>query len=394
MRIAIMTDSYRPTVDGVVTAVLVTRKALEDLGHTVFVIAPDPGPEYREEGVYYFRAQKFSMYPGYFIPWFPSYTSDLIRKLNVDVIHVRGVAFMALKALVASHNTGVPVVLTYDTLVTDVIARYSPVKLPPGMLVGSASVYLRQLLKRCNTVLVPTPSAGREVTETVGARPRRMEVVPTGIDTERFTRRPEGGEAVRRKYGLIGKRIVIAVGRVSFEKNEDLVIRSMKLLPEDVVLLIVGQGPALDGLKALAVSEGVDGRVVFAGYQKDTALVDHYSCADAFVSASVFETQGFTVQEAMSCDIPVACGNGRAFTDFIRDGENGYLFDLTEEDCASAIMKALSAPQEVRDRGMETAKSYGIGPTTERLVEAYEEAVAIGRKWKKKGFGRGKNEGR
>ena len=48
MRIAIMTDSYRPTVDGVVTAVLVTKKALEDLGHTVFVIAPDPGPEYRE----------------------------------------------------------------------------------------------------------------------------------------------------------------------------------------------------------------------------------------------------------------------------------------------------------------------------------------------------------
>lgn len=43
MRIAIMTDSYRPTTDGVVSAVLITRRVLEELGHTVFIIAPDPG---------------------------------------------------------------------------------------------------------------------------------------------------------------------------------------------------------------------------------------------------------------------------------------------------------------------------------------------------------------
>lgn len=376
MRIAIMTDSYRPTVDGVVTAVLVTRKALEDLGHTVFVIAPDPGPEFREEGVYYFRAKKFRTYPGYFVPCFPSDQSDLIRRLDPDIIHVRGVAFMAVKALIASHNTKVPVVLTYDTLVTDVIDKYSPVRLPKETLVKLASVYLRQMMKRPSAILVPTPSAGREVTETVGVKPKRLEVVPTGIDNAYFARRPEEGAAVRARYGLEGKRVVITVGRVSFEKNVDLVIRSLRLLDPDICLMVVGQGPALEGLRELAGREGLADRVVFTGYQKGDALVDHYSCADAFVSASVFETQGFTVQEAMSCGLPVACGNGRAFTDFIRDGENGYLFDLTEEECASAIMRALDSPQDVRDRGMETALSYGIGPTTERLLEVYGEVIA------------------
>ncbi len=376
MRIAIMTDSYRPTVDGVVTAVLVTRKALEDLGHTVFVIAPDPGPGFREEGVHYFRAMKFRTYPGYFVPCFPSDQSDLIRRLDPDIIHVRGVAFMAVKALIASHNTKVPVVLTYDTLVTDVIDRYSPIRLPKETLVKLASVYLRQMMKRPSAILVPTPSAGREVTETVGVKPRRLEVVPTGIDTAHFARRPEAGAAVRARYGLEGRRIVITVGRMSFEKNVDLVIRSLKLLDPGICLMVVGQGPALDGLRELAEGEGLADRVVFTGYQKGDALVDHYSCADAFVSASVFETQGFTVQEAMSCGLPVACGNGRAFTDFIRDGENGYLFDLTEEECASAMMKALDSPPEVRDRGMETALSYGIGPTTERLLEVYGEVIA------------------
>ena len=375
MRIAIMTDSYRPTTDGVVTAVLVTRRVLEELGHTVFIIAPDPGEEYREEGVYYFRAVKFRSYPGYFVPLFPSDQSDLIRRLNPDVIHIRGVAFMAVKALIASHNTGVPTVLTYDTMVTDVIEQYSPIKLPKKVLVGGASKYIRFLLKRPDAVAVPTPSTERELTEVIGARPRRMEVIPTGIDTDHFAR-SDAGPAIREKYGLIGKRIVIYVGRLSYEKNIDLLIRSMKLMNEDVVLMVVGQGPAGDGLHELVEKEGLSDRVVFTGYVFDQALVDHYSCADAFASASVFETQGFTVQEAMSCGLPVACGNGRAFTDFIVNGENGYLFDLSEEDCARAMNLALNAPEDVRTRSKETALAYGLKPTTERLVKLYEEVIS------------------
>ena len=375
MRIAIMTDSYRPTTDGVVTAVLVTRRVLEELGHTVFIIAPDPGEEYREEGVYYFRAVKFRSYPGYFVPLFPSDQSDLIRKLKPDVIHIRGVAFMAVKALIASHNTGVPTVLTYDTMVTDVIEQYSPIKLPKDVLVGGASKYIRFLLKRPDAVAVPTPSTGRELTEVIGARPRRMEVIPTGIDTDHFSR-SDAGLAIREKYSLTGKRIVIYVGRLSYEKNIDLLIRSMKLMDEDVVLMVVGQGPAGDSLHELVEKEGLSDRVVFTGYIFDQALVDHYSCADAFASASVFETQGFTVQEAMSCGLPVACGNGRAFTDFIVNGENGYLFDLTEEDCARAMNLALNAPEDVRERSKETALAYGLKPTTERLVKLYEEVIS------------------
>ncbi len=375
MRIAIMTDSYRPTTDGVVTAVLITRRVLEELGHTVFIIAPDPGKEYREEGVYYFRAVKFRTYPGYYIPLFPSDKSDLIRKLRPDVIHIRGVAFMAEKALIASHNTGIPTVLTYDTMVTDVIEQYSPIKLPKEILVKAASLYLRILLKRPNAVAVPSPSTGRELTEVIGARPRQMYVIPTGIDTDHFTR-SDAGPAIREKYGLEGKRVVIFVGRLSYEKNVDLLIRSLKLLDEDIVLMIVGQGPAGDYLHKLVEEEGLSDRALFTGYVFDQALVDHYSCADAFVSASVFETQGFTVQEAMSCGLPVACGNGRAFTDFIHDGENGYLFNLTEEECAQAIVSALNAPEEVRVKSKETARSYGLKPTTERLVKLYEEVIS------------------
>ena len=370
-----MTDSFYPTTDGVAVAVRVTKDALEAMGHEVFVLAPDPGREEdRLPGVRYFPSIKFRKYEGYYLPILPSNQTEIIEEIKPDVIHIRGVAIMALKALFASHNTHVPTVLTYDTVVTEVIGMYSPVKLPKETLARLATVYLRKMLKRPNAIAVPTPSTGREL-EAMGVKPRMLEVVPTGIDTDRFRFSQEGRDTIRARYGLDGSRVVLFVGRLSFEKNVDLLIRSLPLMEPDVRLLIVGDGPARESLEKAVDDTGVRDRVIFTGYIHGDELVYHYSAADAFVSPSVFETQGFTVQEAMSAGLVAACGNGRAFTDFIRDGENGYLFDLDEKSCAAAAMNALSAPKEVRDASMETALSYGIRPCTEKLVALYEKVI-------------------
>ena len=72
MRIAFVTDSYHPTIDGVVTIVDIIRDSLVKLGHEVFIIAPDPGEKDRLDGVYYFPAIKYRAYEGYFLPILPS----------------------------------------------------------------------------------------------------------------------------------------------------------------------------------------------------------------------------------------------------------------------------------------------------------------------------------
>lgn len=370
-----MTDSYLPTTDGVVTAVIMTTHVLRSMGHEVFIMAPDPGPDYREEGVYYLRAIKFKQYTGYFIPIYPSIPTKLIRKINPDIIHVRGIACMALKAIVAAHFTKTPLVLTYDTVVTEVIQRYSPLKLKKETLVKYASIYLRSLLKRPSVIMVPTDCIGEELVNDLHIVSKRMETVPTGIDTSHFVNNGKG-DLIREKYGLEDKRIVLFVGRLSFEKNVELVIRSIKPMDKDIVLMVVGDGPSKVELEALAEEEGLTDRVFFAGYVHGDELVDYYSCANVFVSASVFETQGFTVQEAMSTGLPVACGRGRAFAEFIRDGENGYLFDINEDDCREAIGKALDAPQCVLDASKKTAEEYGLAPMTEKLVKVYESVIS------------------
>ncbi|MDR3283535.1 MAG: glycosyltransferase [Candidatus Methanoplasma sp.] len=369
MRIAMVTDSYFPTRDGVVTAVATLRKALEDRGHTVFVIAPDPGEGFREVGVTYFPAKRFKKYPEYFIPLFRSNKIEVIRNLDVDVIHIYGITFMALKALIASRTLGVPSVATYLTNVADTMQYYSPIPLPTGLQGRLAWIYMRNFLKRPHCVIALTKATLDEFREN-RVRTKRTEVVPIGIDADRF-RLGLDGSAIRKRHGLEGKRVAIHVGRVSYEKNTETVVRAAKRLPGDVVVMIVGRGPALDEMRELAEREGA-GRVLFTGFVPDDELPLYYSASDAVVSASRFETQGLTIAEAMACGLPAACADGRAFPDIVEEGVNGYLFGDSPEECAEAIVKCLDSKGGMSAAARATAETYAMESVGRRLESVYE----------------------
>ncbi|MDR0888194.1 MAG: glycosyltransferase [Candidatus Methanoplasma sp.] len=373
MRIAMITDSYLPTRDGVVTAVITLRKALEDLGHTVFVIAPDPGEADREEGVIYFPAKKFKKYPEYFLPIFPSNKIERIKALDVDVIHIYGVTFMALKALISARTLKIPTVMTYVTNVVDTMEYYSPLPLPMELQSRLAWIYMRNYLKRPHCIIALTESTIAEFEEN-RVRTKRTEVIPIGIDVHRFRRGLDGSE-IRKRYSLNDKRVIIHVGRVSYEKNIDTVIRSVKYLPDDVRLMVVGKGPALDEMKEIAETEGLNDRVVFTGFVPDDELALHYAVSDVVVSASRFETQGLTIAEAMACGLPAACSDGRAFLDVVTEGYNGYFFGDTPEGCAEAIVNCLESKGTLSDNARKTAETYSMETVGKKLTEVYEQVV-------------------
>ncbi|MBR6205392.1 MAG: glycosyltransferase [Candidatus Methanomethylophilaceae archaeon] len=369
MRIAMVTDSYYPTKDGVVTSVSITKRALEEKGHEVFVVAPDPGEKDRIEGVIYIGSVRFRSYAGYFVPIMPSTALRKLERLRIDVIHIHGVAVMALRGLVYSRQLGVPAVMTFHTMVGDVLRFYSPVSLDAGFLERMAWKYMRGMIKRMDAVVVPTPSIAKELSSL--SKPKRMECIPTGTDVERFHPGVDG-TAFRREHGLEGK-VVASVGRLSFEKNIDLVIRAMRDV--DATLLIVGDGPSRPSLEALAKEVGMEDRVVFTGYIDNRDVVSAYAASDMLVSASRFETQGLSVLEAMASGIPVACCDARAFHDIIEDGVNGFLFQ-GEEDCADAIRRCLEASDEVRRNSLATALENSEDAASQRLVRLYEDLIA------------------
>ena len=375
MRIAMMTDSYFPTRDGVVTSICTIKESLEELGHEVFIIAPEPEKEKRQEGVYYFKAVKFKSYDGYYVPIFPTNKIEMLKKINPDIIHIHGVATMAIRGLICGHTLGIPTVMTFHTMVDDAAQYYSPIKLPPETMNRLVWIYLRQILKRMDVVVTPTACIGEEI-KGHGAVCRNLVTVPTGAKTDVFHPGMPYDDLVS-KYGLEGKRVIIHVGRVSYEKDIDMVIRAMRHV--DAHLLIVGKGPAKDDLEELVKSLRLEDKITFTGFVSDEDLPRFYNMGDMVVSASKFETQGLTILEAMATGKPVACRNGRAFAEIVKNGVNGYLFD-DDDECVRAIERCLDAPEDVRRASFETAMENSRAKSIERYVKAYELAIETKRR--------------
>ncbi len=372
-----MTDSWFPTRDGVVTSITIIKESLEALGHEVFIIAPEPEKESREEGIYYFPSVRFKSYEGYYVPILPSNKMQILREIDPDIIHIHGVATMALRGLVCGRELGIPTVMTFHTMVDDAAKYYSPVKLPPETMEKLIWMYLRKILAHIDVVVTPTECIGAEI-ESRNVTCRNLVSIPTGTDTATF--HPGiPSDQIREKHGLVGKRVAIHVGRISYEKELDMVIRAMQHI--DATLLVAGKGPARDSIEELVDELGLRDKVVFAGFVPDEELPMYYNAADIAVSASKFETQGLSILEAMASGKPVACRNGRAFAEIVKDGVNGYLFDDLE-GCVDAMKRAFDAPQDVRDASYKTALDNSRERSAEMYIEAYELAIETVKKRK------------
>ena len=370
MRIAMMTDSWFPTRDGVVTSITIIKESLEALGHEVFIVAPEPEKEFRQEGVYYFPAVRFRSYEGYYIPILPSNKMEILREIDPDVIHIHGVATMALRGLICGHELGIPTVMTFHTMVDDAAKYYSPIKIPPETMEKLIWIYLRQILKRIDVVVTPTACIGEEL-RSRGAICRNLVTIPTGTNTAEF--HPGiASDDIRRRHGLEGRRVAIHVGRISYEKELEMVVRAMQRI--DATLLVAGKGPAKADIEKLVKDLGLQDKVVFAGFVPDSELPAYYNAADIAVSASKFETQGLSILEAMASGKPVACRNGRAFAEIVHDGVNGYLFDDVD-GCVEAMERAFDAPPEVREASLKTALDNSRDRSARLYVGAYELAI-------------------
>ncbi|MFH0816118.1 MAG: glycosyltransferase [Methanobacteriota archaeon] len=381
MRIGMFTDSYLPTRDGVVTSLTTSRRILEAMGHEVFLFAPDDprGKAPKENRTYYFPASEFSQYEGYRVAIYPARgLHDIIRENDIDVLHTHGVAFMGFKSMFASRFFRIPILLTYHTMITEAF-HYMPWNLDEDLMRRLMWIYLRHFLARADGVVAPTHAILAELE--AEAKLKYTAVIPTGVDLERFNPRGTRRAEIRERLGMGVAPMVLHVGRVAREKNLDTIIAGfpsvLKRHP-DAKLVVAGDGPAREGCERLVKANGMERSVVFAGFVPDEELPGYYSAADAFVIASKFETQGIVVMEAMASGLPVAGINFRAIPEMIKDGENGYLFDESSEGCAAAICRALDAPENIKQKALETAGRFEERACTKMLVETYEELIKIG----------------
>ncbi|UCE91382.1 MAG: glycosyltransferase [Methanobacteriota archaeon] len=377
MKIAMFTDSYHPTVDGAVVSMERQCAGLEARGHEIVVIAPDaPGRQGGRWPVHYLPSIEFRSYRGYRIVVSPSDMLEYLRGENVDIIHCHGLASMAILSLTAARAMRLPSVLTFHTMANEAVKYYSFFRFREDLLVPLVWTYLRNLLRRPDTVIFPSEPVRREIVDH-GVTFKSDFVIPTGVDCSAFAP-ANRDESLLSRYGLDGKRVILHVGRLSKEKRMDVVLRAMadlKREDKDLRLLVVGSGPAEQEYKNLARDIGLAEEVVFAGFVPDDILAKAYATCEIVVLASTFETQGLVILEAMASGTPVAGMRCRAIPEFVEDGHNGTLFD--EDSCADGIRRCLRSVDALGANALETARNHSTDAYVLELEAAYEKAKAV-----------------
>ncbi|OPY31030.1 MAG: UDP-D-galactose:(glucosyl)lipopolysaccharide-1,6-D-galactosyltransferase [Methanomassiliicoccales archaeon PtaU1.Bin124] len=372
------TDTYLPARDGVVTSIMSTRKQLQSMGHDVFLFAPAPKFDSdRQPDVHYFRAKAFSRYQGYTIPMFPTDKCHILTKLNVEVIHTHGLLFQALRSMFAGRSMKLPVVITWHTMVTDAAKYYNFTMFPDWMVDLLMWRYLVSLLNRAECIVAPTESIRQELLK-YAPNARCIEVVPTGIDCDRFNPNNSGKE-MRGRLGLMpDEKMVLTVGRVAWEKNLDLVLKGFADLRRSdpkTRLVVAGNGPAMEHYQKMAKDLGIWDSTTFTGFVSDDDLPGLYSACDAFTIASKFETQGLVLLEAMATAKPVVGIDFRAVGELIEDGKNGYKFTEDPKAWSEATLKALGAGQNVLRNARTTAEAYSIESGATKLLKIYAQSI-------------------
>lgn len=383
LRVAVVTETYPPEVNGVAATISRVVDGLRQRGHAVQLVRPrqhqDPLRALAPQAARVETEARFAevLMPGLPIPRYPQLKMGLPSKSALlalwaarrpDVVHIVTEGLLGWSALRAALQLGLPVVSDFRTNFHAYSQHYGLTWLRRPIL-----AYLRGFHNRAACTMVPTDGLRAEL-QLNGFQ--RLRVVSRGVDTQLFdpSRR---SLALRQRWGAkAGDLVVLSVGRLAPEKNLGTLcsaFEAMRELTPTARLVLVGEGPERPSLERACPG------AVFAGVRRGEDLAMHYASADVFVFPSMTETFGNVLPEAMASGLAVLAYDYAAAAQLVRHGENGLLAPYG--DIASFVYAArrlAQSPKEVCALGAQArhvAQSLDWG----RVVEAVEaEYLAAG----------------
>ena len=378
MRIGIYTNCYFPIVNGVVGTVNLLRKGFLELGHEAYVFAPDVD-RYQddEEGV--FRYPSINLTSKIKYPVALPFSSSLKKqavKLNFDLIHVHHPFVLGPLALKFGRKEGISVTYTFHTQY-ELYSHYIP--LPKGVVAWSAK---RQVCNFCQAVdQVTTPAASAQQILLDYGVTTSIKVIPNPIDLGRF--RNASRVRIRAKYGLNEEKLLINVGRVSPEKNLNLLLDSFKLMQEktntkQLKLMIVGDGPNLESLKEQARRLKIEAQVIFTGMVAPTEIPDFLKAADLFIMTSFSEVKPLAQLEALASGLPVVSVAAIGANDTISNGENGLLVEGDVSEISKAVLGLVFNENRMKNfckKALLTADEYSYLKISKQYLDLFEKLI-------------------
>ncbi|GAA2589244.1 glycosyltransferase family 1 protein [Actinomadura fulvescens] len=371
VKVAIVTESFLPQVNGVTNSVCRVLERLEALGHEALVVAPGrnrrstgpagPAPDcYAGAPVKYVRGVALPFYPSFVLGLPTRGVTSALAEFEPDVVHLASPLVLGASGAAAARRLDVPSVAVFQTDIAGFARRYG--------FHGTGPViwwWLRRLHGRTGRTLAPSTPVLAELKQ---RGVPRLALWGRGVDRRRFN--PDHRSAdLRARLAPRGEVLIGYVGRLAAEKRPRLLTRLVGI--PGARLVVVGDGPEEERLRRQLPD------AVFTGFRTGTELSELVASLDVFVHTGADETFCQAIQEALASGVPVVAPAAGGPLDLIRPGSNGLLYAPDDDAEMRAAVNTLVADLPLRRRmsarAVESVEGRGWAAVCDELIEHYRE---------------------
>ena len=374
VKVAIVTETYPPEVNGVASTVARFIKGLAEMGHDITLIRPRQGLKDKPKNESHFKEILTLGMP---IPGYSSLRMGLPQKNMLlkqwasdrpNLVHIVTEGPLGWSALEAAKKLNIPICSDFRTNFDAYSTHYGM-----SFLKNPIQRYLRYFHNNCNFTMVPTQDLKNQL---LSNGFERLRIVARGIDTELFNPLKRSQE-LRDQWGIKdNQKVVLYVGRLASEKNLQVTVDTFKaMLQKDsnLKMVWVGDGPEKGSLKLSCPNS------IFAGVQTGEALAAHYASGDIFLFSSLSETFGNVTLEAMASGLAVLAYDYAAARQFIDHGANGFLANLNEANsfvaAGFALLKEDVNLENLRACARQTTLEISWDQVTKKLENNYHDLI-------------------
>ena len=387
MHVLMLSDVYFPRINGVSTSMQTFRHELGAHGVRITVAAPAYPGHVETDGVIRIASRQVPLDPedrlmtraG--INAFSRHVtsgSALRSSENFSLIHVQTPFAAHYAGIKLARRQGIPVIATYHTHFEEYLFHYLPI-VPRRALRGLARRTARGQCNALDAIVVPSQPMAETLRNYGVTTP--LHVIPTGLPESQFIR--GDGKRFRAIHNIGAERkIALFVGRAAFEKNIGFLLEvaaHARQQQPDLLLVIAGEGPALENLQRKAKQLNLNNHVLFVGYlPRESGLRDCYAAADVFTFASRTETQGLVLLEAMAVGLPVLALPELGAAEIIAPQRGAIPATDAPETFADQLVALINQPERLATLGHEGiafAREWNASAQAKRLASLYRELV-------------------
>ncbi len=372
MKIAMLTNNYKPFVGGVPISIERLSNGLRELGHEVYIFAPTYENQVEEEYVIRYKSANYKFSSGIVIPnMFDKEIEEKFKSLKIDIIHVHHPMIMGQTALYLGKKYNIPVAYTYHTRYEqylhyikpyraleenakkneenyfgefeDLVLYFTKEKLVPGLI--------KYFTNKCDLIFAPTNMMKEYLMD--NNTKTRIEVMPTGLNESYFKEANENVKEIRKKYKGDKSHLFCTVSRLSKEKNIEFIIDGIKLLKDKIGnsfnTLIIGEGPEKEDLIKRVKELNLEENIKFLNKIDNKEIGNYYKACDLFLFASKSETQGIVLLEAMAAKLPVVAIKASGVVDVVVNNKNGYMTDENIDELSEKVKDILNNYEKMNE---------------------------------------------